>query len=188
MYALYSFIAGLIFGIGLIVSEMWSPVKVLGFLDLFGKWDPSLLVVMGGAVAVGIVAFALAGRRTTTLINTPMHMPTARGIDLKLVAGSALFGIGWGLAGFCPGPALVALGSGHVKAFLFVVAMLAGMGIYELLERRRANAGDAGAAGAARKAHPHGAHPAPAARKDHGPDHHAGLATPGKGHARRGRG
>ena len=162
MYALYSFIAGLIFGIGLIVSEMWNPAKVLGFLDLFGKWDPSLLVTMGGAVAVGVIAFGVAGRRTTTLIGAPMHMPTARDIDVKLMAGSAVFGIGWGLAGFCPGPAVVALGTGHVKAFLFVVAMLAGMGIYELIERRRAQgAGDAGA----RKAHGHDVHHAAHAAK-----------------------
>src|SRR6187399_3090413 len=107
MYALYSFIAGLIFGIGLIVSEMYNPAKVLGFLDLAGKWDPSLLLVMGGAVAVGIVAFALAGRRSATLIDTPMHLPQTRDIDRRLILGSAVFGIGWGLAGFCPGPAVV---------------------------------------------------------------------------------
>ena len=162
MYALYSFVAGLIFGIGLIVSDMWNPPKVLGFLDLFGKWDPSLLLVMGGAVAVGIVAFSIAGRRTTTFIETPMHLPTAREVDVRLMAGSAVFGIGWGLAGFCPGPAVVALGSGHVKAFLFVVAMIAGMGIYELIERRRArSAGEA----VARKAHGHDVHPATQAPK-----------------------
>jgi uncharacterized membrane protein YedE/YeeE len=162
MYALYSFVAGLIFGIGLIVSEMYNPYKVLGFLDLFGKWDPSMLLVMGGAVAVGIVAFTIAGRRTATFINTPMHMPTARDIDAKLIGGSAVFGIGWGLVGFCPGPAVVALGTGHVKAFLFVIAMIAGMGIYELIERRRAKGtGDTGA----RKAHGHDAHhPAHAAK------------------------
>src|SRR5437762_5775620 len=105
MYALYSFVAGLIFGIGLIVSEMYSPVKVLGFLDIAGNWDPSLLLVMGGAVAVGLVAFAVAGRRKTTFLDTPMHLPQSRDIDLRLVLGSAVFGVGWGLAGFCPGPA-----------------------------------------------------------------------------------
>jgi uncharacterized membrane protein YedE/YeeE len=163
MYALYSFIAGLIFGVGLIVSEMYSPVKVLGFLDLFGKWDPSLLLVMGGAIAVGVIAFALAGKRTATLIGTPMHMPQARDIDLRLILGSAVFGIGWGLVGFCPGPAVVALGTGHVKAFLFVVAMLGGMGIYELIERRRAK----GAADA-RGTPAHDAHRAHGGHKGHG--------------------
>ena len=147
MYAVYAFVAGLIFGIGLIVSGMFSPAKVLGFLDVAGKWDPSLPFVMAGAVAVGLVAFAIAGRRATTLIGTPMHIPTARDIDARLVGGSLLFGIGWGLAGFCPGPALVALGTGHVKAFMFVVSMLAGMGVYELIEHRRA------ASAAARKGH-----------------------------------
>jgi len=140
MYAVYAFVAGLVFGIGLIVSGMYSPVKVLGFLDLAGKWDPSLAFVMAGAIAVAVVAFTIAGRRTTTLIGGPMHMPTARDIDARLVGGSLLFGIGWGLAGFCPGPALVALGTGHVKAFMFVVSMLAGMGIYEFIEHRRAAA------------------------------------------------
>lgn len=143
MYATYAFVAGLIFGIGLIVSGMCSPVKVLGFLDLAGKWDPSLAFVIAGAIAVGVVAFTIAGRRTSTLIGTPMHMPTARDIDARLVGGSLLFGIGWGLAGFCPGPALVALGTGHVKAFMFVVSMIAGMGIYEFIEHRRAASVDA---------------------------------------------
>jgi uncharacterized membrane protein YedE/YeeE len=164
VYALWSFVAGLVFGIGLIGSEMYSPAKVLGFLDLFGKWDPSLLLVMGGAVAVGAIAFAVAGRRTASLIGAPMHLPTARDIDLRLVLGSALFGVGWGLAGFCPGPATVALGTGHVKAFIFFVAMLAGMGIFELLERRRTNASKQ-----AIDAHkPHGAHAAHKAPAGHG--------------------
>ena len=146
MYAFYSFLAGLVFGIGLIVSEMFNPAKVLAFLDLAGKWDPSLALVMAGAVAVSIVAFTLAKKRTATLIGAPMHLPQARGIDRRLVAGSLLFGIGWGLAGFCPGPALVALGTGHVKAFIFVVAMVAGMAIYEFLERKRAHQGAVAAA------------------------------------------
>jgi uncharacterized membrane protein YedE/YeeE len=138
MQAFYSFVAGLVFGFGLIVSEMVSPLKVQGFLDLAGKWDPSLALVMAGAIAVGAIAFAVARTRTTTLLGTPMFMPQTRGIDRRLVLGSVAFGIGWGLAGFCPGPALVALGTGHVKAFIFVVAMLAGMAIFEFAERRRA--------------------------------------------------
>jgi len=132
-----SLLAGLVFGFGLILSGMASPAKVLGFLDLAGSWDPSLALVMAGAIAVGLPAFALARRRTTTLLGTPLRLPTASAIDRRLVGGSLLFGIGWGLAGFCPGPALVALGIGELKAVVFVTAMLAGMAIFELLERRR---------------------------------------------------
>lgn len=138
MYVFYSFVAGLVFGIGLIVSEIYSPVKVLGFLDLAGNWDPSLAVVMAGAIAVGVIAFAVARTRAVTLLGTTMHLPQTRGIDGRLVLGSLVFGSGWGLAGFGPGPALVALGTGHVKAFIFVVAMIAGMAIYEFAERKRA--------------------------------------------------
>jgi len=135
-----SLLAGLVFGIGLLVSGMANPAKVLGFLDLAGRWDPSLAFVMGGAVAVGFVAFLFAGRRTVSLIGLEMKLPTARHIDRRLVIGSTIFGIGWGIAGFCPGPALVALGMGQAKAIAFVVAMLLGMGLFELVERRRAAA------------------------------------------------
>jgi len=129
--------AGLIFGIGLIVSGLANPAKVLAFLDLAGAWDPSLALAMGASLVVGVIAFALAGRRARSWIGTPMELPKRRDIDARLVLGSLAFGVGWGLAGFCPGPALVALGMGLPKAALFVVAMLAGMGIYELLERWR---------------------------------------------------
>jgi uncharacterized membrane protein YedE/YeeE len=156
MYAVYAFAAGLVFGIGLIVSGMYMPVKVLGFLDLAGKWDPSLAFVMAGAIAVGVVAFTIARRRASTLIGTPMHMPTARDVDARLVGGSLLFGVGWGLAGFCPGPALVALGTGHVKAFMFVISMIAGMGIYEFIEHRRAAGGEARKSHGVDHAHPKG--------------------------------
>ncbi len=135
MYTICSLVAGLVFGVGLIVSRMASPAKVLGFLDLAGSWDPSLALVMAGAVVIAAPAFALAARRSATLLGTPMHLPTARQIDRRLVLGSVAFGVGWGLAGFCPGPALVALGAGHVKAFVFVAAMLAGMLVFELAER-----------------------------------------------------
>src|SRR5438445_9519194 len=118
MYALTSFLAGLLFGIGLLVSGMVSPAKVLGFLDLAGKWDPSLALVMAGAIAVGAPAFLLASKRTLTVLGTPMVLPDARHIDRRLVLGSLAFGVGWGLAGFCPGPAGGALGPGHVKALL----------------------------------------------------------------------
>ncbi|RZL35998.1 MAG: YeeE/YedE family protein [Rubrivivax sp.] len=131
-----SLLAGLVFGIGLIVSGMADPAKVLGFLDLAGAWDPSLALVMIGAIAVGLVAFAMARRRTTTWLGLGMKLPQAGRIDARLVGGSVLFGAGWGLAGFCPGPALVALGMGELKAVVFVAAMIAGMGVFELLQRR----------------------------------------------------
>ncbi len=137
MFILTSLLAGLVFGLGLIVSGMVNPAKVLGFLDVTGAWDPSLALVMAGAIAVGFFAFLLARNRTRSLIGAQMQLPSARHIDRRLVIGSTLFGIGWGIAGFCPGPALVALGMGEVKALVFVVAMLAGMGVYELLEKRR---------------------------------------------------
>jgi uncharacterized protein len=140
--AFTSFLAGLVFGLGLIVSGMANPAKVLGFLDLGGRWDPSLALVMGGAIAVGAVAFAVARRRTRSLLGAAMRLPVARTIDRRLVAGSVLFGIGWGVAGFCPGPALVAAGMGEAKALAFIVAMLAGMVGYELIERRRSAASD----------------------------------------------
>lgn len=129
-------VAGLVFGLGLILSGMANPAKVLGFLDLAGRWDPSLAFVMAGAIAVGVVAFSAARGRTRSLLGEPMRMPTATQLDRRLVGGSLLFGIGWGIAGFCPGPALVALGMGETKAAVFVLAMLAGMGIHALLERK----------------------------------------------------
>ena len=137
MTSLISLLTGLVFGLGLIVSGMANPAKVLGFLDLAGTWDPSLAFVMIGAIAVGAVAFAVARRRTVSLRGVEMRLPTERPIDRRLVLGGLLFGVGWGLAGFCPGPALVALGAGEPKAGLFVVAMLVGMGVFEAFEHRR---------------------------------------------------
>ena len=151
MLNLATLLAGLVFGLGLIVSGMANPAKVLGFLDLAGAWDPSLAFVMGGAVGVGMVAFFVARRRTVSLLGAPMKLPAARGIDRRLVGGSLLFGIGWGVAGFCPGPALVALGMGNVKALVFVAAMLVGMVLFELLEWL-ARRGQRSAAAAARRA------------------------------------
>ena len=132
-----SLLAGLVFGIGLILSGMANPAKVLGFLDLAGKWDPSLALVMGGAIAIGVVTFGIAGKRTVSLIGLDMKLPSDRGIDRRLVGGGLLFGVGWGIAGFCPGPGLVALGMGEAKALVFVAAMLVGMGLFDLLERRK---------------------------------------------------
>lgn len=137
MFVLTSLLAGLVFGLGLIVSGMANPAKVLGFLDLAGRWDPSLALVMAGAIAVGSVAFLLAKNRTRSLLGAEMKLPTASHIDRRLVTGSALFGMGWGIAGFCPGPGLVALGMGESKALVFVAAMLAGMVVFEVLEKRR---------------------------------------------------
>jgi uncharacterized membrane protein YedE/YeeE len=137
MASVFAFVAGLVFGLGLIVAGMVNPAKILGFLDVAGKWDPSLALVMAGAITVGLVAFALARRRTMSALGLPMQLPSARTLDTRLVGGSVVFGIGWGLAGFCPGPAIVALGAGYAKAAVFVVAMLLGMGAFELIERNR---------------------------------------------------
>ncbi len=137
MLVLTSLLAGLVFGLGLIVSGMANPDKVLGFLDLAGHWDPSLAFVMAGAIAVGAVAFFVARKRTLSLLGAEMKLPVARQIDRRLVVGGTLFGIGWGIAGFCPGPGLVALGIGETKAMVFVAAMLVGMLVFELLERRK---------------------------------------------------
>ncbi|HXZ09566.1 MAG TPA: DUF6691 family protein [Paraburkholderia sp.] len=138
MFVVTALCAGLLFGFGLIVSGMANPAKVLGFLDLAGQWDPSLAFVMIGAIAVGAIGFALAKRRKKSLLGLPMQLPAAGAVTLRLVLGSAAFGVGWGLAGFCPGPALVALGAGYLKAWGFVGAMLVGMAIFELLERTKA--------------------------------------------------
>ena len=129
--------SGLVFGLGLIVSGMSDPAKVLGFLDLAGAWDPSLAFVMGGAIGVGLVAFAVAARRKLSFTGAAIQLPGPGRIERRLLGGSLLFGIGWGIAGFCPGPALVALGMGELKAVVFVAAMLAGMGLFAWLERRK---------------------------------------------------
>ena len=140
MNAITAFAAGLVFGVGLIVSGMTNPAKVIGFLDIAGAWDPSLALVMAGAVVVGFFAFALARQRTRTFLGGALELPQARDIDARLVGGAIVFGVGWGLAGFCPGPALVAFGGGQDKAAVFVLAMLAGMVLFTLAERYTAAA------------------------------------------------
>jgi len=145
MHRAIEFLVGLLFGWGLLLSGMTDPGKVQGFLDLFGAWDPSLAFVMGGAIAVGVFAFALARRRTRTFLGGALHLPTAREIDRPLVVGALLFGAGWGLAGFCPGPGIVAMASGELKAAVFVGAMLAGMLAYKLVDRVAGRAPAAGA-------------------------------------------
>jgi uncharacterized membrane protein YedE/YeeE len=128
-------VVGLLFGMGLMLSGMTDPSKVIGFLDLFGSWDPSLALVMGGAIMVGIFAFTIAKKRTTTFLGGVLRFPTNADIDKKLVIGSLMFGAGWGLAGFCPGPALVSMADGQPKALVFVLAMLVGMLGFELMDR-----------------------------------------------------
>lgn len=127
MNALIALICGLLFGLGLAVSGMMDPTKVIGFLDVAGHWDPTLAFVMGGALLVNIPAYWLTCRRAQPLFEKKFYLPTLRNIDTRLLAGSACFGIGWGLAGFCPGPALASLGSGLPLIAGFVVAMLIGM-------------------------------------------------------------
>ena len=137
MYTVASFAAGLVFGLGLLVSGMANPAKVLAFLDLAGAWDPSLALVMAGAIAVGAGAFAFVKDRTRTLLGAPVLLPSPRRIDTRLILGSLVFGVGWGLAGICPGPALVLAGTGSAKGFVFLAAMIAGNGIFEFFEGRK---------------------------------------------------
>jgi uncharacterized protein len=136
MQVLMAFIVGLVFGIGLILAGMTDPAKVQGFLDLAGQWDPSLAFVMGGAILVGMLVFPFAAKRERALLGDIMRLPTATQIDRRLVFGGLAFGAGWGLAGFCPGPALASLASGRSEVLLFTGAMLVGMGVFEILERR----------------------------------------------------
>jgi len=138
MQLLMAFIVGLVFGIGLILAGMTDPAKVQGFLDLAGNWDPSLAFVMGGAILVGAVGFRFARGRQRALLGGAMRLPTAGTIDRRLVLGGLTFGIGWGLAGFCPGPALASLASGRSEPLIFAGAMVAGMALFELIERARA--------------------------------------------------
>lgn len=135
MQVFAAFMTGLLFGLGLIVSGMTDPSKVIGFLDLAGTWDPSLAFVMGGAILIGAVMFRFGASGKTSLLGEPMRVPTSRKIDRRLVMGSLTFGVGWGLAGYCPGPALASLLSGSIKPILFVVAMVAGMVLFTLLEK-----------------------------------------------------
>lgn len=132
MHIFIALIAGLLFGIGLIISGMTDPGKVIGFLDIAGNWNPSLAFVMGGAIMVGLTAFGLAARRKQTLLGDALQLPAIDRIDRRLVLGGLVFGVGWGLAGLCPGPALVSLATGNSKAIIFVTAMIAGMLVFEI--------------------------------------------------------
>ena len=135
MNTVSAFIGGLVFGIGLIIAGMANPAKVLAFLDVAGNWDPSLALVMAGAIGVGVIAFTIAKKRKTSMLGLPMQLPNTTHIDARLLIGSTLFGVGWGLAGICPGPALVLLGTGTMKGVIFVVALLMGMALFELIGR-----------------------------------------------------
>lgn len=123
------YLIGVMFGFGLIISGMTNPQKILNFLDVTGSWDPSLIFVMGGAVLVGLGGFYLVTKRSEAFFGGALHIPKRRDITMPLIIGSVMFGAGWGIAGFCPGPAIVSLGSGQIKALVFVLAMLAGMAI-----------------------------------------------------------
>jgi uncharacterized membrane protein YedE/YeeE len=140
MIPAFSFLAGLIFGTGLCLSGMIQPSKVLGFLDLAGQWDPSLAFVMAGAIAVGLVVFSIARKRTAAVPGNASDISLKRDIDQRLVTGSLIFGVGWGLSGICPGPGIALLAFGSSQAITFVVAMLAGMLIFELTGQFRETA------------------------------------------------
>lgn len=135
MRKLIAFASGLLFGLGLIIAGMANPAKVLGFLDLFGAWDPSLALVMAGAIAAAFLPMQWAQRASRSLSGEPLQLPDTHRIDRRLVLGALIFGAGWGVAGFCPGPAVVALGAGVPQALLFVVAMLAGMLLFKFFDR-----------------------------------------------------
>ena len=133
-------LAGLLLGMGLILSGMANPAKVIGFLDVAGPWDPSLGLVMGGGLVVGSIGFALLKKQPKTLTGEPLKLPTSRKIDLRLVLGSVLFGIGWGVTGICPGPGLVLLGAGIPEGIIYIASLLAGMTLYSLIEKLRHSA------------------------------------------------
>lgn len=136
MNLIFSFLAGLLFGLGLLISGMANPAKVTGFLDITRQWDPSLAFVMGGAISIGFFAFRMAKKRQRPVFGDKMVLPTSTTPDKRLVGGAVLFGIGWGMAGICPGPGLVLLGAGELKGAGFVLAMIAGMWLFQRLERR----------------------------------------------------
>lgn len=133
MKLVYAWLTGLVFGLGIAISGMINPAKVLNFFDIAGTWDPSLAFVMGGAVTVTFIGYRLVWRRPAPLFERAFQLPTARQIDLRLVGGSALFGIGWGIAGFCPGAAIPALGTGRWEVALFVAAVIVGLGLARLV-------------------------------------------------------
>ncbi|NVK71933.1 hypothetical protein C0J08_10785 [Marinomonas sp. CT5] len=139
MYAIITLAAGLLFGLGLAFSEMTNPAVVIGFLDIFGNWNPSLIIVMASAIAVGMVGYAIKKRSLKPLIASKWQVPTIRHIDSKLIIGSVLFGIGWGISGYCPGPGLTALVNNPSEGFYFVGALIIGSGIHHIQTRLTQN-------------------------------------------------
>ena len=137
MKPLYALLTGLVFGVGIAISRMMNPAKVLNFFDLAGSWDPSLAFVMGGALIVAFIGYRLVWKRGTPVFAERFQIPTATAIDARLVGGSALFGIGWGIAGFCPGAAIPALGTGRWEVALFLGAVIVGIWLQRLLRSRR---------------------------------------------------
>jgi uncharacterized membrane protein YedE/YeeE len=135
MHRISEFLIGLLFGVGLMLSGMTDPGKVIGFLDVTGLWDPSLALVMGGAIGVAFFAFAMAKKRSTNFLGGAIDWPASDKIDRHVVLGSLVFGVGWGMAGFCPGPAWVSLAAGQEKAFYFVGSMIFGMIAYQSIQR-----------------------------------------------------
>ncbi|WP_153787475.1 DUF6691 family protein [Pseudomonas sp. EMN2] len=134
-----AFLAGLVFGFGLLLGGLTNPAKVLAFLDVTGAWDPSLALVMAGAIAVAAAPLNWARTRNQSLLGAPMQLPVKRTLDARLIGGSLVFGVGWGIAGFCPGPAVALVSTGRWQVLLFVVAMLVGMYLFAKLESRRGN-------------------------------------------------
>lgn len=135
MYILTAFIAGLIFGLGLFLSGMTNPAKIIGFLDILGNWDPSLVLVMLGAIIVNATSFHLTKHRQQSFLGQPIKLPVSSNIDRKLIIGSLIFGVGWGLAGYCPGPSLASVLQGGYQPLVFVISMLLGMGMFEILNQ-----------------------------------------------------
>ena len=134
MKLVVTYLIGLVFGVGISISGMANPAKVLNFFDIAGSWDPSLIFVMGGAVVVTFIGYRLVFGRPAPVLDTKFHLPTNRAIDIRLIGGSAVFGIGWGIAGFCPGGAIPALGTGRWEVFLFTGALLAGVLLARFLQ------------------------------------------------------
>lgn len=141
MACIVAFVSGTLFGLGLIIAGMTDPLKVLAFLDVAGAWDPSLALVMVGAIGTAAIGFAWAGRRSLTLLGEPLRLPDRRTIDAPLLVGSAIFGVGWGLSGFCPGPALVGLGANYPPAATFVIAMVFGCEAHAWYTEARSRSG-----------------------------------------------
>lgn len=129
-----SYLIGLVFGVGIVISGMANPAKVTNFFDFAGTWDPSLMFVMGGAVTVAFIGFRFVLKRPAPVMGTMFHLPTRRDLDARLLGGAAVFGVGWGIAGFCPGGALPALGTGQIEVFVFVGALVAGIAVAKMLQ------------------------------------------------------